>query len=73
MKHFLVLAILIVFVFSLGMISIVDAHPHATPELMESHSHDPNAENFQEEFILHDFEHVIISFFNYFSNLLSIN
>ena len=39
----------------LGTISVAEAHPHATIELMEFHSHDPNDENFQEEFILHDF------------------
>jgi len=70
MKHFLVSALLMIFVFSIGMIYSVDAHPHVTPELMESHSHDANAENFQEEFALHDFEHVIISIIDYVNSIL---
>jgi len=71
MKSFIFFGILIVSVFVSGIISTVDAHPHATPELMNSHSHDVNAENFQEEFFLHDFEHVIISIFDFFSEIIS--
>ena len=55
---------------SIGFVSIVDAHPHATHELMESHSHDPDSENFQEEFILHDFEHVIIEAWDWLHRIL---
>ncbi|MGY5142692.1 MAG: hypothetical protein ACW9WZ_06580 [Nitrosopumilus sp.] len=63
-------AIFILLVASIGFVSVADAHPHTTPELMQSHSHDPNDDNFQEEFILHDFEHVIISTFEWFKNIL---
>ena len=70
MKHFTVFGILIVFIFAMGIISSAEAHPHATPELMNSHSHDVNAENFQEEFFLHDFEHAIISIFDFFSGMI---
>jgi len=70
MKYFTVFGILIVSIFVIGMVSTVDAHPHVTIELMESHSHDVNDENFQEEFILHDFEHVIISIFDFINNIL---
>ncbi len=71
MKSLYVFRILIVFVFVMGIISTADAHPHATPELMSSHSHDVNNENFQDEFFLHDFEHVIISIFDFFSGIIS--
>ena len=41
----------------LSSFSVAEAHPHATIELMESHSH----ENlFEENFLLHTFENVII-------------
>ena len=39
-------------------------------DLMESHSHDVNDEKFQEEFTLHEFEHVIISTFDWFKSVL---
>ena len=71
MKRSIIFGILIVFVFTIGIISPVDAHPHATIELMGSHSHDENDENFQEEFVLHDFEHVIISIFDFFTGIFS--
>lgn len=70
MKSFVLCGILMVFIFVLGAISLAEAHPHATIDLMESHSHDPNDENFEEEFILHDFEHVIMSAFNLIKNFL---
>ena len=69
MKSLVLFGILMA-VIVLGTISIAEAHPHATVDLMESHSHDPNNENFQEEFILHDFEHVIMSAFNLIKNFL---
>ena len=70
MKSLVILGILMSIVLIPSIVSTVDAHPHATIELMESHSHDVNAENFQEEFILHDFEHVIISIFDWFDRIL---
>lgn len=66
----LFVAFLLLMIVSIGFVSTVDAHPHATPELMESHSHNPDSENFQEEFILHGFEHVIISIFDFFRIIL---
>ena len=70
MKTFVIFGILMAFVIVLGTISIAEAHPHATIDLMESHSHDPHDENFQENFILHTFKDVIISVFNFIKNIL---
>jgi hypothetical protein len=70
MKSLIILGILMSIVFISGVVPIAEAHPHATIDLMESHSHDVNDENFQEEFILHDFEHVIISIFDWFNRIL---
>ena len=70
MKTFVIFGILMAFVIVLGTISIAEAHPHATIDLMESHSHDPHDESFQENFILHTFEDVIISVFNFIKNIL---
>ena len=70
MKSFVIFGILMAFVIVLGSISMTDAHPHTTIDLMESHSHDVHDENFQENFILHTFEDVIFSAFNFFKNIL---
>jgi len=70
MKSFVIFGILIAFVIVLGSISMAEAHPHATIDLMESHSHDVHDENFQENFILHTFEDVIISVFDFIKNIL---
>lgn len=70
MKSNVIFGFLMAVVIVIGTISLAEAHPHATIDLMESHSHDPNAENFQEEFFLHDFEHVIISAFDFIKNFL---
>ncbi|HXV66045.1 MAG TPA: hypothetical protein VD731_02285 [Nitrosopumilaceae archaeon] len=64
------LGFLVALVIITSSFSMVDAHPHATPDLMESHSHDPESENFHEEFILHSFEHVIISTWEFFRTLI---
>lgn len=69
MKSWIICGILMSFVL-MAYIAPADAHPHATIDLMESHSHDVNAENFQEEFILHDFEHVIIATIDWFKSIL---
>ena len=71
MMRSIISGILIVFVFAIGIVSPADAHPHATIELMESHSHDEKDANFQEEFVLHNFEHVIISIFDFFTGIFS--
>ena len=69
MKSLIIFGIIMSIAIILGVIPIAEAHPHATIDLMESHSHDRGAENFQ-EFILHDFEHVIISAFDWFNRIL---
>jgi len=73
MKSFTVFGILMAFVIALGMISIAEAHPHATIDLMESHSHDVHDKNFQENFILHAFEDVIFSTLNFIKSILFSN
>jgi len=70
MKSFVIFGILVAIVIALGTISIAEAHPHATIDLMESHSHDLHDENFQENFILHTFKDVIFSAFNFIKNIL---
>ena len=70
MKSLAILGILIAFVIFLGIISIAEAHPHAAIDLIESHSHDPHNENFEENFIVHTFEDVIVSVFDFFKNVL---
>lgn len=62
---------MIVFIFVIGMASTADAHPHATVDLMESHSHDVDDEVFQEDFIVHTFEEVIFSVFSFIKSHLS--
>ena len=70
MKSVVVLGVLIATVIALGTVSIAEAHPHATGDLMESHSHDLHDDNFQEDFIVHTFEDVIFSVFNFINNIL---
>ncbi len=65
MKSITFFGILIVFVFVLGIISTVDAHPHITIDLMESHYHD---KEFQENFLVHTFTDVIFSIFDFFNS-----
>jgi len=70
MRTLVIFGILMAFVIILGTISIAEAHPHATIDLMESHSHDLHDENFQENFIVHTFKDVIFSAFNFIKNIL---
>ena len=70
MRTLVIFGILMAFVIVLGTISIAEAHPHATIDLMESHSHDVHDENFQENFILHTFKDVIFSVFDFVKNIL---
>ena len=70
MRTLVIFGILMAFVIILGTISIAEAHPHATIDLMESHSHDPHDKNFQENFILHTFKDVIFSVFDFIKNIL---
>ena len=71
MNNFTFFGILIAFVFVIGMASAAEAHPHATIDLLESHSHDMHDEVFQENFIVHTFEEVIFSVFNFINAHLS--
>ena len=41
-----------------GTISLAEAHPHISFDLMVSHSHDINDEGFVEHFFIHTFEPV---------------
>ena len=57
LKNLILFAILTIGVFSLGFTSIAEAHPHATVDLMNTHSHDIYA---SEDFVIHTFEHVVL-------------
>ncbi len=70
MKSLITLGILMSMVFISSIVSIAEAHPHSNIDLMESHSHDVDDENFQGQFILHNFEHVIISTFSWFKSIV---
>jgi len=70
MTLFVIFGILVAVVFGLGTISIAEAHPHATIDLMETHSHDMQDKDFQENFILHTFEEVIFSTISFIKNIL---
>ena len=47
MKSLITLGILMSMVFISSIVSIAEAHPHSNIDLMESHSHDVDDENFQ--------------------------
>ena len=70
MKPLDMLGILTLIVSIFGVIPMVEAHPHATIDLMESHSHNVLDDNFQEDFILHSFEHVLISTYDFIISIL---
>lgn len=70
MKEWIIFGILVSIALIPWITSPAEAHPHATIDLMESHSHESGDENFQEKFILHDFEHVIISIFDWLDRTL---
>ena len=70
MKSLDILGIFMLIISILGVIPMVEAHPHATIDLMESHSHDVHDDDFQEDFIVHSFEHVIISTYDFIINIL---
>ena len=57
LKNLVLFVILTVGIFSLGFTSIAEAHPHATIDLMDTHSHDLYT---TEDFIIHTFEHVVL-------------
>jgi len=70
MKSLVILGILTLIVSISGAIPTVEAHPHATIDLMESHSHDVHDDDFQEDFIVHSFEQVIISTYDFIIRIL---
>ena len=70
MKSLIITGILVSILVTPGLIFTVEAHPHATSELMESHSHEIGDEKFQEGFILHDFEHVIVATWDWLNRVL---
>ena len=57
LKNLVLFVILTVGIFSLGFTSIAEAHPHATIDLMDTHSHDLYT---TEDFVIHTFEHVVL-------------
>ena len=57
MKNLVFIAILAAGVFSLGFISVAEAHPHTTIDLMNTHSHDLYT---SEDFVVHTFEQVVL-------------
>ena len=57
MKNLFLCAILTVGIFSLGFISVAEAHPHTTLDLMNTHSHDLYT---SEDFVVHTFEQVVL-------------
>ena len=57
MKTLVFIAILTLGIFSLGFTSVVEAHPHTTIDLMNTHSHDLYT---SEDFVVHTFEQVVL-------------
>ena len=57
MKYSPLLGLLMIGVFSIGFASFAYAHPHATIDLMETHSHDLYT---SEDFMLHTYEYVVL-------------
>lgn len=72
MKYVLIFGVMISMLVFTGIVPITEAHPHATIDLMESHSHDIHDDKFKENFIVHSFEHVIISTLEWFQGILFI-
>ena len=69
MKHLTIFGFLFLFVFVIGIISTAEAHPHATIDLMESHSHVLADEKFHDNFVIHTFDQVIFSVVDFFNNI----
>ena len=51
------LAILFVGMFSIGLFSMAEAHPHISLEVMNTHSHEVMS---SQDFVIHTFEQVIL-------------
>ncbi|AJM91609.1 hypothetical protein [Nitrosopumilus piranensis] len=71
MNYLTIFGFLFLMAFVIGFISPAEAHPHATLELMESHSHIFAEEKFHDNFIIHTFDQVIFSITDFLNNLLS--
>jgi len=65
----LFVALLLLAVTSIGFVSTADAHPHATIELTDSHSHILADEKFHDNFWIHTFDQVIFSVTDFFNSL----
>ena len=50
-------AISLVGIFSIGLISMAEAHPHISLEVMNTHSHEVMS---SQDFVIHTFEQVIL-------------
>lgn len=70
MSIFLIFGFLLIFALGTSTISMINAHPHATSTLMESHSHNVDSNLFQENFLVHTFENVAFSIHEFFNSLL---
>ena len=57
LKNLLFTTILLVGVFSIGLISMAEAHPHISLEVMNTHSHEVMS---SQDFVIHTFEQVIL-------------
>jgi len=57
LKNLVLFTILSIGIFSIGLISMAEAHPHTTVELMNTHSHDLYT---AEDFAIHTFEKVVL-------------
>tara|TARA_B100001750_G_C14866497_1_gene283565 strand:+ start:53 stop:262 length:210 start_codon:yes stop_codon:yes gene_type:complete len=57
LKNLVLLTILSIGMFSIGLLSMAEAHPHTTIELMNTHSHDLYT---GEDFVIHTFENVVL-------------
>ena len=66
LKNLVLFAIFSIGIFSIGLISVAEAHPHATIELINTHSHDLYT---TEDFVIHTFEEVIL-FIDQIQNLI---
>mgnify|MGYP001177269405 CR=1 FL=1 len=57
LKNLSFAAILLVGVFSIGLISMAEAHPHVSLEMINTHTHEVMS---SQDFVVHTFEQVIL-------------
>lgn len=65
----LFVALLLLAVTSIGFVSTAYAHPHATIDLTDSHSHILVDEKFHDNFWIHTFDQVVFSVTDFFNSL----